>query len=1194
MEEKGILKGLPNEETNNLKVKLVRPIHRVRTGFFGQIKVIFDYLVDDIQRGPVQFKIAVFSIFIIIAFISILVNARSLMMAMFIGMAEQAVGDTDFYIQTVNSDQNTMGVGDSFREKLYTNFLEVSVVNDRLSKVDDLYGYSPRWLLPGTVSNIKDPNKRTSVFAIMGDSLKENAYGIGRVLQVPALTATDAYIMKSVKNMAELDDDMFDFKLDFIKFLRQVNVLNQSRSGATDDRTYVYEFLEDNLDENITINMPNISLSLGNVSVLPNNSNLENLTLPNVTIQRSSIIDQLTDLILQAFTFQSSYKTRTVIDKPLGKWPETLGNVIFLDSNYFSKIFMDRLTSNIERASNNITDTFFRQFISNDTNATSDSSNQNIFDNPTASFQNQVYQIMRSQINRTFTGPIIDSFNTFNVSNRAMSMCAVVKDKIETYGSFNSYKRKLVQISNRISKELIDIDRYNILAPMYEGFEVLGFVSIFIQNIIYMILVLLAILSVVLLASLMVFSIDEKTYEYGMLRALGFKRNNIVMMLIIQGLIFATCGWCLGILLSWVVAMGLNIFFYLDIRMLTAISYDPTAWVVTVFFGFVIPIAVNMYSIKSSLSNSLRDSLDLYHRTIGTLTVIFVKLEKLGISNTVFVVSIELAVYGFLFYYVAPMLFFYNKFDWFIYLFNSVLLATIISMTVISNILQPYLELAFMKFASLFLKKDKPLETVIRKNLEAHQGANRKTSLMLALCVCFIIFSGSGIHTQVNSIVSQVIIFNGSDLNIESASPTDALEEEKLRAFLDREDTKKFVESYSFITKSFWSYPYVTVVELSPRSFYPVFYATITGVDQNYTKTFYQQYYTPNGYLSDTKYPTLENGVKDGISKIFEDIKPRTMVPKDPNQIYAKKSIDETPEMIDSVVMNAVIPSGLIELTSIDVGVPARLRIVIDDQTILCDFNIVHTADKVPGMQFSKYVLNVQSAHDLMVPMESYAQVIQLFKEKMAMKPIDKYSNFISWENEAAKKSSFGVLKNRMIVKIKEGTTEEERDRVKNGIKNLLKTTDFLSDAISLKNTTERSLKYLSILNVIIAALTCIISFFMLLISLMKKIKDNIWELGVLRSIGLSVNQVKIIYWIETFAVILSSLILGTAVGLLISYIGSIFYFIFFEVNLGIGFPWLEFIVLLVFMLATTYLTGYYGMKGFIYLPISKLLKGLV
>jgi hypothetical protein len=118
--------GLPDEETNDLKVKLVRPEHRVRTGFFGQIRVVFDYLIDDFQRGPVQFKISVFSIFIIIAFISILVNARSLMIAMLIGMAEQTVGDTDFYIQTVNSD--TMGVGDSFREKLYTNFLEISVV----------------------------------------------------------------------------------------------------------------------------------------------------------------------------------------------------------------------------------------------------------------------------------------------------------------------------------------------------------------------------------------------------------------------------------------------------------------------------------------------------------------------------------------------------------------------------------------------------------------------------------------------------------------------------------------------------------------------------------------------------------------------------------------------------------------------------------------------------------------------------------------------------------------------------------------------------------------------------------------------------------------------------------------------------------------------------------------------------------
>ena len=51
-----------------------------------------------------------------------------------------------------------------------------------------------------------------------------------------------------------------------------------------------------------------------------------------------------------------------------------------------------------------------------------------------------------------------------------------------------------------------------------------------------------------------------------------------------------------------------------------------------------------------------------------------------------------------------------------------------------------------------FIWKQRSLLTVIEKNIKAHRVSNRKTSLMLALCVCFIIFSGSGIHTQINSI----------------------------------------------------------------------------------------------------------------------------------------------------------------------------------------------------------------------------------------------------------------------------------------------------------------------------------------------------------------------------------------------------------------------------------------------------------
>jgi len=41
----------------------------------------------------------------------------------------------------------------------------------------------------------------------------------------------------------------------------------------------------------------------------------------------------------------------------------------------------------------------------------------------------------------------------------------------------------------------------------------------------------LAILSVMLIYSLMLSDVDEKTYQYGMLRALGFKNKNLMALI---------------------------------------------------------------------------------------------------------------------------------------------------------------------------------------------------------------------------------------------------------------------------------------------------------------------------------------------------------------------------------------------------------------------------------------------------------------------------------------------------------------------------------------------------------------------------------------------------------------------------------------------------------------------------------------
>lgn len=48
--------------------------------------------------------------------------------------------------------------------------------------------------------------------------------------------------------------------------------------------------------------------------------------------------------------------------------------------------------------------------------------------------------------------------------------------------------------------------------------------------------------------------------------------------------------------------------------------------------GFFIPIISNYFPIKRALGKTLRNSLDLYHRSINEMTVHVIKLEKMGIS----------------------------------------------------------------------------------------------------------------------------------------------------------------------------------------------------------------------------------------------------------------------------------------------------------------------------------------------------------------------------------------------------------------------------------------------------------------------------------------------------------------------------------------------------------------------------------
>lgn len=229
------------------------------------------------------------------------------------------------------------------------------------------------------------------------------------------------------------------------------------------------------------------------------------------------------------------------------------------------------------------------------------------------------------------------------------------------------------------------------------------------------------------------------------------------------------------------------------------------------------------------------------------------------------------------------------------------------------------------------------------------------------------------------------------------------LDEAALRKYCDQANIAKNIVAYSFVTKSLTSYPNVEKAILSPKSFFPRFGAKITGIDENFTKVFFDQYYSPRSFKEGIVYSTLPNGAKDGISPIFDGVSEISLVPLDPNQVYSQQSLNSPQKFAKTLSMKAVIPSAITELTGLDAGNPASVSITFSGNQLVIDMQIINSADKVPGFSFSKYTLSILSDSDILVPMKSYSEIIKQYKQIMLEQGQEAYKKFITWETDEVK-----------------------------------------------------------------------------------------------------------------------------------------------------------------------------------------------
>lgn len=191
--------------------------------FQSSLIVIINYLKSDLIKKQRSFKIGLISIFLVVFFLTLLLNAIQLSPCIFIKISEEQKSEIDLiltpYLSKENVDTkkpksdnfiyNKTSVSESLtsKYKFNYNFLNFYEIKNRLKRLSFIEGVTPRWAFQGKTLKVNgkgsSPDFLTNVFVI--NSERETDIGIGRSLNLIPLKKNECYISTTLANAFQLN-----------------------------------------------------------------------------------------------------------------------------------------------------------------------------------------------------------------------------------------------------------------------------------------------------------------------------------------------------------------------------------------------------------------------------------------------------------------------------------------------------------------------------------------------------------------------------------------------------------------------------------------------------------------------------------------------------------------------------------------------------------------------------------------------------------------------------------------------------------------------------------------------------------------------------------------------------------------------------------------------------------------------------
>eukprot|EP00455_Lapot_gusevi_P003462 TRINITY_DN11415_c0_g1_i4.p1 TRINITY_DN11415_c0_g1~~TRINITY_DN11415_c0_g1_i4.p1 ORF type:complete len:879 (-),score=175.03 TRINITY_DN11415_c0_g1_i4:116-2752(-) len=858
-----------------------------------------------------------------------------------------------------------------------------------------------------------------------------------------------------------------------------------------------------------------------------------------------------------------------VIDDPEGKWPESLGNVVLVD--------MLRLGEDIRRELLN------------------------------------VIRAIRSVLPLLPPGPlsplVIARINqlvsNFTVNDFALTSIIQYRDRADAYiKDQTALDADMIEFSNQASEALGVTFPASFELPIVKALQITYFIRLFLDNVFGAVLSLLFLLGMLLIYSLLLSDVQGKTYEYGMLRALGMKHFTLVQIILIKSLSFSTMGISLGLLFAFLFNIPVSQSIA-DFAVITPkFSLAPNAILAAVALGLVMPLIANVVPIQRALSSTLRDSLDMYHHVINEVSVKVLKLSEMGLDLWESALSIFLVVVGFVTFYLIPYAFTFRDYAMFFGIFNAILLGMLLGLAVVASLVQPLLEQIMLRL--LVWGPHACLRPIVRKNLAGHRDRNSKTAQMFTICLAFIIFAGVMFSLQSRSIQDNVKVLFGADIMVRAFRSGDALRETEMSAFLDQQilrrkqgDPYAVVEDYTFVTYDLRSLSAVQSISLQNLAQFPSFNQFIYGVSPNFLKVTYSDYAMvtepTNAGAATSSFPKTESGNPDPIAALYQDGSTDNWLPPVQPQYYlsgidSSKPVNYTQltrDFVDNMRqaygghLDGVVTEALRDYASIDLTTPLNMKITVASSAsgkVVVDYMCKPRAmvRKLPGFVYSSYRQTVRIS-PLLIRMPQYEAL---------WRQIHALANISISDTDQPPKSM-------LLVKLTPGTSRDLREDVLNGLRTFFKSDATISiDTLTVIERAKTATELMNLFFNVVGLIAMVLCFFILLLSFTANVHQNSWEFGVLRAIGLSAFRVVMVYIYEALALILACVVLGTIVGILIAISLTLQFNLFTEMPFAFEFPFALFFSMLGMALVVALLGSYLPARFFLNKSISNTIRG--